>query len=330
MSNSGPGPLLRVLAGPSTSELVDISDLVNTGESHSIESDRFSGSIAVYIKGFPNSSKSEYFEHPDRKNVTWSIQTQGRFLQTYSSDDVLFGNSFDRPLKLPWGSGAALKFMQYVKQASSPLISMTDSKQYSLIDPSLQHDLGGPRPWALSPLVTTMPHLQFTELPSKDAPLPKFPPPPSDPIKEDSKTLSKRITERRQSVLQPKKNSNSILSLNRRNNSIYELDEVLFEKPSKRRQFFSQIKNRRLVDFTPKDVITTDFCYGFLSFPSLALNLPGGISFDLKKYWDGQPVRFVCVERQPERSSDEEEGDDNSDVSEDDDRMFWCVVIIEA
>ncbi len=38
----------------------------------------------------------------------------GRFLRPMSADDVLFGNTFDRPLKLPWGSGAALKFMQYV------------------------------------------------------------------------------------------------------------------------------------------------------------------------------------------------------------------------
>lgn len=50
--------------------------------------------------------------------------------------------------------------------------------------------------------------------------------------------------------------------------------------------------------FVEQDVITTDFCYGFLEFsPSLALKLPGGLSFDLMKYWDGQPVRFVCCER---------------------------------
>ena len=36
----------------------------------------------------------------------------GRFLQEYSADDILFGNTFDRPLKLPWGSGAALRFMK--------------------------------------------------------------------------------------------------------------------------------------------------------------------------------------------------------------------------
>lgn len=36
----------------------------------------------------------------------------GRFLKEYSADDILFGNTFDRPLSLPWGSGAALSFMK--------------------------------------------------------------------------------------------------------------------------------------------------------------------------------------------------------------------------
>ena len=91
----------------------------------------------------------EYFCWSERKGVTWSIQVRcvygpvaffesggyrsagrltllfflffffsfpgsgrGRFLKPVCADDVMFGNTFDRPLKLPWGSGAALKFMQ--------------------------------------------------------------------------------------------------------------------------------------------------------------------------------------------------------------------------
>lgn len=38
----------------------------------------------------------------------------GRFLQPYTADDIMFGNTFDRALKLPWGTSAALKFMRYV------------------------------------------------------------------------------------------------------------------------------------------------------------------------------------------------------------------------
>lgn len=38
----------------------------------------------------------------------------GRFLQPHTADDIMFGNTFDRALKLPWGTSAALKFMRYV------------------------------------------------------------------------------------------------------------------------------------------------------------------------------------------------------------------------
>lgn len=67
-----------------------------------------------------------------------------------------------------------------------------------------------------------------------------------------------------------------------------------------------------------QDMITTDFCYGFLEFsPALSLRLPGGVSFDLMKYWDGQPVRFVCCERKEMAA----EGEDPWGA------LFWCVAI---
>ena len=44
-------------------------------------------------------------------------------------------------------------------------------------------------------------------------------------------------------------------------------------------------------------VFQADFAYGYFQFPDLVLAIPGGITFDLKKYWDKQPVRFVCCER---------------------------------
>ena len=66
-----------------------------------------------------------------------------------------------------------------------------------------------------------------------------------------------------------------------------------------------------------KDVVMIDFCYGFLEFnPTLALRIPGGLAFDLMKYWDGQPVRFACCER--ERSG---EGPDPWG------KILWCVSI---
>jgi Protein of unknown function (DUF1769) len=77
-----------------------------------------------------------------------------------------------------------------------------------------------------------------------------------------------------------------------------------------------------------QDVFTTDFCYGFIQFsPTLSLQLPGGISFDLMHYWDGQPVRFMCCERKREVECEEEakEGGADSDVPWG--RVLWCVAI---
>ena len=54
--------------------------------------------------------------------------------------------------------------------------------------------------------------------------------------------------------------------------------------------------------FSQQDELATDFCYGSLTFPRITLSLPGGINFDLMKYWDGQPVRVVCCERNADAS----------------------------
>lgn len=43
---------------------------------------------------------------------------------------MLFGNVFDRPLSLPYGSSAAIKFLH-------------------IADPTLEDDLYGEKPWAL-------------------------------------------------------------------------------------------------------------------------------------------------------------------------------------
>lgn len=149
-------PRLRVLAGPSPSKLSPIS--VNTSQAHDVSSDVFEGRVVVHIKGFNTDGGEDeatlgperYFDREDRQNITWSIQVQGRFLREYDADDVLFGNVFDRPLKLPYGTSfvltPVLRFMNYV-------------------DPTLQHDLlSQSKPWALSPLISTMPHFSHRKL----------------------------------------------------------------------------------------------------------------------------------------------------------------------
>ncbi|KAF8068793.1 hypothetical protein FPV67DRAFT_1090695 [Lyophyllum atratum] len=319
------GTHLRVSAGPSLTHLHDITPVVNTAQPYKLSSDRFEGEVVAYIKGLPRrhgdgeggkererESEKEYFEREERRGVTWSIQVRGRFLHPISADDILFGNTFDRPLHLPWGSGAALKFMHYM-------------------DPTLEHDLTSPtKPWALSPLISTMPHFKHQRLPQdrgqkgerKEEPFP-----PRESIEDDTSQL--HLAGERSS------------SHGSGNGGGAEREGLGLEDAAARRAYFSSSENRKKITFGPEvrlspeswcsprlsyldslqDVITTDFCYGFIEFtPTLSLRLPGGISFDLVKYWDGQPVRFMCCERKKEREGGGEgEGPWGA--------VFWCVAI---
>ncbi|KAG7100025.1 hypothetical protein E1B28_001811 [Marasmius oreades] len=328
-------PRLRVSAGPDLNALTDITNLVNTNKPSTISSDLFDGKIVVNIKGFTNGdgkpSSSAYFEQDERQGITWSFQVQGRFLKNYSADDVLFGNTFDRPLQLPWGSGAALKFMNFV-------------------DPTLEHDLtSSTKPWALSPLISTMPHFMHTRIrggsPESLSPssstssleLPSMPPkfPPSRPIADDNSMLhlaqvpsewspsssssSLSSTHSHSSAKSHKSTlSSKYKNLKRGGGSRHSHDPINLQNASQRRSYFSSPDTRRSVMFGSKDIISIDFCYGFLEFsPTISLRLPGGLSFDLMRYWDGQPVRFVCCERK-------RPGDEGTEPWG---RILWCVVI---
>ncbi|KAF9787872.1 hypothetical protein BJ322DRAFT_1018585 [Thelephora terrestris] len=278
---------LRVLAGPSPCSLVDISDKVNTDQVHNISSDGFEGLLSLQINRFPlhhRTASSDYFERPDRRGITWSIQVQGRFLQPQTADDVLFGNIFERPLTLPWGSSAAFQFMKY-------------------IDPTLEHDLTSQtKPWALSPLISTMPHFAHRELGESDT-LPEFP--PRESLKDDNSQLAEAVG----NPIEREKLSPQLITL---------------KTADQRRAYFASKEARQSISFGPNDLITTDFCYGFLEFsPELALRIPGGISFNLTKYWDGQPVQFVCCKRR-KLPDDEDSGNQEGVPWEE---FFWCVSI---
>ncbi|CAA7264369.1 unnamed protein product [Cyclocybe aegerita] len=355
-------PRLRVLAGTSTSTMMPMTSLINTSTPFGLSSDVFEGQVVAHIKGLTDEHgelrDSEYFDRSDRKGVTWSIQVQGRFLAPFSADDILFGNTFDRPLILPWGTSAVLKFMHY-------------------IDPTLQHDLmSSTKPWALSPLISTMPYFAHTRvsscvLPPSSSPSPHLLPsghrsspntvssanipafPTMQSIQEstsqlylavDSAPSSPSSSSSGSAFTDPSPGSSATslsssksaksdcrkvgsdrlkhamkkVTKRSRSPSQTEREVQQFTSSSQRRSYFSNPEKRKTVKFGPDDVITTDFCYGFINFaPSLSLQLPGGLSFDLTRYWDGQPVRFMCCQRKTE-------GDEGGDPWG---RVFWCIAI---
>ncbi|KAB5594720.1 hypothetical protein CTheo_1867 [Ceratobasidium theobromae] len=241
-------PVLKVSVGPNTNELREIT--YNDNSSHAIQSQSFDGLVCVNIKGFKGGARAQsgnetYFSDPSRATRTWSIRIQGRFLQEINGNDVLFGNIFDRPLNLPWGFSAALNLVQY-------------------IDPTLEHDLSGDSPWALSPLLSTMPFLQRTRL-------------VDDALAPTSIPHTPLAREQSEPALAPALQNES--------------------SPKARRKYFENQENRKAVTLGPRDLIQADFVHGYLQFPSLTFALPAGMQFDLMSYYDERPVHFICKKR---------------------------------
>jgi len=243
----------------------------------------------MYIKGFRHKNNdpvdNEFFERQDRQGITWSIQVQGRFLQPHSADDILFGNIFERSLHLPWGSNAALQFMKYV-------------------DPTLDHNLTAQHhPWALSPFISTMPYLTHSRVSGITGPhdFPTFP---------QSTCISDDVSQLPQAVCSG--------TAAHRNEISAQL--IGLHTSGQRRSHFRHKSARKQISFGPEDLLTADFCYGSLEIDhGLALKLPGGLTFNISKYWDGQPVRFVCCERQYAANTDDKQDPWG--------RVFWCVSI---
>lgn len=155
---------LTVRAGPSIDELKPIAVNDDAHPAH-IQTDAFDGFVTVRVRNHPPRT-SAYFEHSDD---TFCIQVVGRFLKPCTADDLIYGNQFERPLRLPTGSSIAVKFAKW-------------------FDPGLKSDLYAPKPHAFSPLIITMNKLKVQSLP-RNEPV-QWPSSHGEPIVEDVTELS--------------------------------------------------------------------------------------------------------------------------------------------
>lgn len=218
---------------------------------------------------------------------------------------------FRQTFEITMGSGSGAQ----VYEVSTLLRTSCDHDWWfgRFIDPTLEHDLKSTRPWALSPMVSTMPHFMHQRLHAAcSSPLQSddmefesliqaFP--PAEPIKDQTLELSKALRDKTSS-------SSSAPS------------KICFNDAAARKSYFSSAAHRQAFVFGPSDVLTIDFCYGFLEFsPKLVLRIPGGLTFDLMHYWDGQMVQFVCCERK--KPTNDQSADDGKPWG----RVFWAISI---
>lgn len=98
-------PRLRITAGPDVDNLARVG--VNDEECVVIDTEAFQGRLMVRVKDFvgdtedaAHKSSASYFEHPHGSSMSYSIQVQGRFLDGVNCDNLVFGNTFDEPIRV--------------------------------------------------------------------------------------------------------------------------------------------------------------------------------------------------------------------------------------
>ncbi|KAK0547258.1 hypothetical protein OC846_003271 [Tilletia horrida] len=269
-------PSLKVSVGPSPDALEPI-DVNNDVEPYVVSTDAFHGRIAVRVKNYHGfvpgggepKREAKYFTGGYGKDMTWSIQVQGRFLEEgVTTDDVVFGNFFDKPLKhlLPYGTSIVLK--------AAPLI-----------DPTIKFDLYADEPWAYSPLIGTMYRFNVKRLPTapattssaeedfKDTNWPVFPTPEQKEeenhyIKDDTAPL----------LYLPDDADKLDETIGADIGTVHNLRGVGPEAnphaEKERAKFFHTEEHRKKVKLTPRDVVTADFANGFLDFNDLSVIIP--------------------------------------------------------
>ncbi|GAA5990942.1 hypothetical protein JCM10908_000090 [Rhodotorula pacifica] len=266
-------PRIICHAGPSLDSLSPVD--VNRTPLH-IDGPHFVGDVAVRLKDYrgPRAEEGKYARQPEQplmnEGDTWSIAFQGRWKEEVNADEVLFGNVWQKPIK-----SVRYLFRSEIALTTTRLLTASELLQYlpygtsaalrfmKYVDPSMDCDLYADKPWALSPLFATLQYLSAKE--STDADAPNFVP----------GTFPEDIT-----PLVPSSDADS-----------------LHDKPSARRSYFTKPANRTSTNFGPSTLVRGDFSHGFLNFDTLSVSLPGGLSFSLAKYWNGEPVVFSCQKR---------------------------------
>ncbi|ORY22827.1 hypothetical protein BCR39DRAFT_487597 [Naematelia encephala] len=136
------------------------------------------------------------------------------------------------------------------------------------VDPTLEIDIYADKPWALSPTLACMNYLSLGT--SK---------PEGHVVEEDSLPELKILYEGSSSPPDAPSDEKSHVSA--------------------RRKWLGNAENRKNTTITSDTQVGLEFCNGLLDFNTLSATLPQPfrLQVPLLKYWDGQPVTYVCQKR---------------------------------
>jgi hypothetical protein len=209
-----------------------------------------------------------------------------------------------------------------------PKIDLVANTPCSFVEPTLEMDLYADRPWALSPALASMNHLALTEEP-QEGPIVK-----EDSVERIKHQCEGEYGasdygagEHCASDYGPSDYGPSCSVLPRRRS--LDRADVADNCPPEggdekaqaaaRKRWMTDKANRERISLNHDTHVSMEFCNGYLGgfmsrefarsiqtaltdrpdFNTLSLSLPAGfnMTFPLLKYWDGQPVTYVCQRR---------------------------------
>lgn len=150
------------------------------------------------------------------------------------------------------------------RRPTGPWRELDPADAPSFIDPTLELDLYADKPWALSPVVSTMTKLRMKK----------------GPEAADGEQADQAVIEEDALGIIP------------------DVAHLAHDTPA-RRKYLADATHRAALALTPDVEVGMEFSNGILDFNTLSVQLPRpfSVSFNLLKYWDGQPVTYVCRRR---------------------------------
>ncbi|WVQ99751.1 hypothetical protein IAU59_006893 [Kwoniella sp. CBS 9459] len=232
---------------------------VNSAEPTPLVTDGFEGSIWVFVRGYNGDNKAG--------------DGEGYFKER---EGISYGIVVKGKFKQEFNADDVLFGNVFEKpiRDNLPWGTSIATKFMYFVDPTVEADIYADKPWALSPALATMSHLSLSSSTSSAS--------------TDDKVG--HVTEDTGEWLED--NGGDSLSYS-------DTDEKA--QVSARRKWLAKKDNRRQI-LVPKDtVVGMEFCNGLLDFNTLSAQLPPpfSLSIPLLKYWDGQPVTYVCQDRPP-------------------------------
>lgn len=262
--------ILRVTAGPTYHDQTEVH--VNTPTSVTIDTCQLVARIHIRVKdfrGLPSTSPSnppKYFSHPLHTNDRYSISFTFVPKETLSGNDLIFGNDFDHPIRdrLPPGFGTAFN---YVK---------------GWIDPGLYGDPMADEPFLYGPLLSSVNVLRVggREIGYVDVGAEQE---QNYGFQEEFEREVEGEGDVEVEIVEEGADDEDGMRIRE------ELEVP--DTSSQRMKFFLSEDKRKEFQFEEGRTYKFDFFNGYLDFNDFALRLPFGLSLNVVRHWDGQPLR---------------------------------------